>query len=141
MSKAAVNPTIKTLELSTLNRAALLDLWREAFSRPPPKHISVDFMQRAISFEQQSRSERRISKQTLRRLRAIAKGGAPAANTVTSLKPGTHLMREWNGRTYQVEVVGDGFVMDRKTYRSLSAIAKRITGAHWSGPRFFGISS
>ena len=141
MSKAAVNPNINAPELKTLDRAAHLDLWCEVFGRPPPKHISIGFMQRAISFEQQSRSERRISKQTLRRLKAIAKGGAPSTNTVTSLKPGTHLMREWNGRTYQVEVVGDGFVMDRKTYRSLSAIAKRITGAHWSGPRFFGISS
>jgi len=140
MSKVAVSPNIKTLELSILDRAALLDQWREAFGRPPPKHISVGFMQRAIRFEQQCSSERRTSKQTLRRLRAIANGGAPAANTATPLKPGTHLMREWNGRTYQVEVIKDGFVMDGKTYRSLSAIAKRITGAHWSGPRFFEIS-
>ena len=56
-----------------------------------------------------------------------------------ALKPGTRLMREWNGRTYQVEVVLGGFVMEGRTYRSLSAIAKHITGAHWSGPRFFGI--
>jgi hypothetical protein len=49
-------------------------------------------------------------------------------------------MREWNGRTYQVEVIRDGFVMDGRTYKSLSAIAKRITGAHWSGPRFFGLT-
>ena len=140
MSKAAVIPSVKAFELATLDRVTLLDLWHEVFGRPPPKHISIGFMQRAISFEQQCASERRVSKQTLRRLRAIAKGGALETNTATSLKPGTHLMREWNGRTYQVEVVGDGFVMDGKTYKSLSAIAKRITGAHWSGPRFFGVS-
>lgn len=52
---------------------------------------------------------------------------------------GTRLVREWNGRTHVVEVTQDGFVMDGKNYRSLSAIAKRITGAHWSGPRFFGL--
>lgn len=140
MSKVAVSPNIKTLDLSMLDRTALLEQWREIFGRPPPKHISVSFMQRAISFEQQCRSERRVSKQTLRRLRAITKGGVQAVNTAIPLTPGTHLMREWNGRTYQVEVVGDGFLMDGKTYRSLSAIAKHITGAHWSGPRFFGIS-
>ena len=54
-------------------------------------------------------------------------------------RPGTRLVREWNGRTHVVDVIEDGFVFDGKTYRSLSAIAKRITGAHWSGPRFFGL--
>ncbi len=55
------------------------------------------------------------------------------------LSEGTHLVREWNGRTYQVEVTKSGYVMDGKTYRSLTAIARRITGANWSGPRFFGL--
>jgi hypothetical protein len=54
-------------------------------------------------------------------------------------RPGTRLVREWNGRSHFVDVSEDGFVFDGKTYRSLSAIAKRITGAHWSGPRFFGL--
>jgi hypothetical protein len=48
-------------------------------------------------------------------------------------------MREWNGRMHLVDVTDNGFVFDGKTYRSLSAIARRITGAHWSGPRFFGL--
>ncbi len=55
------------------------------------------------------------------------------------LAPGTQLVREWNGRTWQVEVVKGGFVCRGKRYQSLSAIAKTITGAHWSGPRFFGL--
>ena len=53
--------------------------------------------------------------------------------------PGARLIREWNGRRYMVEVVDGGFVMDGKPYRSLTAIAFRITGARWSGPRFFGL--
>jgi hypothetical protein len=48
-------------------------------------------------------------------------------------------MREWNGRIHVVDVVADGYRLDGKTYRSLSAVAKRITGTHWSGPRFFGL--
>jgi hypothetical protein len=53
--------------------------------------------------------------------------------------PGARLIREWNGRRYVVEVTDAGFVMDGKIYRSLTAIAFRITGVKWSGPRFFGL--
>jgi hypothetical protein len=67
-----------------------------------------------------------------------AKSNKPS---VLSIRAGTHLVREWNGRTYQVEALENGFRLDGKTYRSLSAIAKKITGAHWSGPRFFGLES
>ena len=56
-----------------------------------------------------------------------------------TLSPGTRLMREWNGRTYVVDVVEGGFVLDGRTYTSLSAVAIHITGTHWSGPRFFGL--
>ena len=55
------------------------------------------------------------------------------------MRLGTRLVREWQGRTYAVTVTEDGFNFDGETYGSLSAIAQRITGAHWSGPRFFGV--
>lgn len=55
------------------------------------------------------------------------------------VRPGSRLIREWNGRTHIVDVAETGYVFDGKTYRSLTAIAKRITGVHWSGPRFFGL--
>jgi hypothetical protein len=71
------------------------------------------------------------SNSTRRSNRSLIQAPAP--------RPGTRLVREWNGRTHVVDVSEDGFVFDGKTYRSLSAIAKRITGAHWSGPRFFGL--
>jgi len=61
-----------------------------------------------------------------------------AARRVT-LSPGTRLVRDWNGRRHCVDVGDKGFIFDGKTYRSLSAIAEKITGAHWSGPRFFGL--
>lgn len=94
----------------------------------------MGFMEKVFAFERQCMADRRISKQTLRSLKAIARDGVSAGNPATSLKRGTYLMREWNGRSYQVEVVSGGFVMDGKTFSSLSAIAKHITGAHWSGP-------
>jgi hypothetical protein len=100
----------------TATGPVLHDLWRETFGLPSAKHLSAVFLQKAIA------SGKRV---------LVASAGA--------LQPGTCLMREWNGRTYRVEVVEDGFVMDGRAYRSLSAIAKRITGAQWSGPRFFGL--
>ena len=56
-----------------------------------------------------------------------------------SLKPGTRLVREWRGVTHTVLVHADGFEWNGKRYRSLTVIAREITGAHWSGPRFFGL--
>lgn len=96
-------------------------------------------MIKAIGFEMQCDTLGGIPKSIERQLRSIASDRTSRAPAVTSIKPGTHLMREWNGRTYQVEVTADGYVLDGTTYRSLSAIAKRIAGAHWSGPRFFGL--
>lgn len=57
-----------------------------------------------------------------------------------ALKPGGRLIREWNGVTHVVDVLDDQFVWKSNSYRSLSAIAREITGAHWSGPRFFGLT-
>ena len=65
---------------------------------------------------------------------------APTLVTPAMLRPGTRLVREWNGRTYVADVVEDGFVMDGKVYGSLTACARRITGTAWSGPRFFGLA-
>ena len=68
--------------------------------------------------------------------RLLAKSSAlPAA----SLRPGTRLVRSWNGETYSVLVTDDGYVFNDQTFGSLSSIAKAITGAKWSGPRFFGL--
>ncbi|MEH6835743.1 DUF2924 domain-containing protein [Falsihalocynthiibacter arcticus] len=122
------------------DRATCLEVWRQVFDAPPPKRLSVGFLRKAILHEQQCQKHGRVPKQTLRRLQVMASGKMPNTCSTSSLKPGAHLMREWNGRTYQVEVVTQGFVMDGLTYKSLSAIAKRITGAHWSGPRFFGLT-
>ncbi|WP_170441370.1 DUF2924 domain-containing protein [Ruegeria arenilitoris] len=122
-------------DISAFDRAECLDRWREVFGRPPPKYLSPQFMKRVLIWEIQNRALGGVSLKTTRRLNQIASGKTLPATT----KPGSHLIREWNGRTYQVEVVDGGYVMDRKTWRSLSAIARHITGARWSGPRFFGV--
>ena len=122
-------------EIDSLDRAQCMDRWRETFGRPPPKYLSPQFMKRVLIWETQNEALGGVSVKTTRRLNQIASGKA----LPTTAKPGSHLIREWNGRTYQVEVVDGGYVMDGKRWRSLSAIARHITGAHWSGPRFFGV--
>lgn len=118
-----------------LDRSGCLRRWREMFGRPPPKHLSPQFMKRVLIWETQNRLLGGVSAKTTRRLKKIAAGRSVPARA----KPGSHLIREWNGRTYQVEVIDGGYVMDGRIWRSLSAIARHITGAHWSGPRFFGV--
>ncbi|MBO6540457.1 MAG: DUF2924 domain-containing protein [Rhizobiaceae bacterium] len=72
-----------------------------------------------------------------------AAGRAPRSSEAPMIKPrptpGTRLMREWNGRMHVVDITEDGILFEGKLYRSLTAVARRITGTHWSGPRFFGL--
>ena len=75
----------------------------------------------------------------LERVAAPSKAVQASARKSAELTPGTRLIREWNGRTIAVEVPEGGFVWEDRTYRSLSEIAREVTGAHWSGPRFFGL--
>ncbi|MEM8980846.1 MAG: DUF2924 domain-containing protein [Pseudomonadota bacterium] len=122
-------------EIDSLDRDGCLNLWREMFGRSPPKYLSPQFMRRVLMYETQSRALSGFSRTTEQRLKKAAAG----AQSAPRAKPGARLVREWNGRTYQVEVVEGGYVMDGKSWRSLSAIARHITGARWSGPRFFGV--
>jgi hypothetical protein len=68
---------------------------------------------------------------------ASASGRGSSRKVSTKLSPGTHLIRQWQGRTHMVEVTSTGFLYQGQRYRSLSAIARLITGTRWSGPRFF----
>jgi hypothetical protein len=82
---------------------------------------------------------------TDRRLRTIANATADGDHsnrrTAPTLQPGVRLVREWNGVNHMVEVIEGGFIWNGDRHRSLSAIARAITGARWSGPRFFGLTS
>lgn len=97
-------------------------------------------MQNAIAYEQQCKPAGGLSTATRRALKQIARGKEVASAAHTTLSPGARLVREWNGRSYHVDVVEGGFSMDGRTWPSLSAIAKHITGTTWSGPRFFGLT-
>ena len=145
MSLAQLPVTLKELPealaaLETADRAALLDLWREVVGAPPPKNLSLPFLRRALAFELQRQALGEPKVRTLEDLSRIAAGSEPRASVGTRLRPGAKLVREWQGRTWTVEVIDNGFLMAGQRYLSLSAIARKITGARWSGPRFFGLT-
>lgn len=94
-------------------------------------------MKRVLLWKTQTSHLGDVSKTTQRALKAISCGKSPGPIA----NPGAQLIREGNGRTYQVQIFEGGYVMDDKTWASLTAIAKHITGTHWSGPPFFGLSS
>ena len=130
-------------DLDNMERAELRVAWEDDIGRPPPQRASENYMRSVLAYRIQERAGPRLSKATKRELERIArsleKGETPKATP--QLKPGTKLMREWNGIMHEVLVLDDGFEHRGKAYPSLSAVAKEITGAHWSGPRFFGLTS
>ncbi|MEY1556659.1 DUF2924 domain-containing protein [Yoonia sp. R2331] len=117
--------------------------WLKLTGAAPGRHLSATFLRKAIAFEWQCSVMGGQSAGVKRQLRRQIAGGArngAASAARPILTPGTQLVREWNGRIYRVDVTFDGFEMEGQPYQSLSAIAKRITGAGWSGPRFFGLN-
>ena len=133
------------MENSYPAREHLIAAWQQHFGRPPPKGLSSRLMHLACEYRRQVQEQGGLSKAKLRVLRSYAQMSAsmnaalPATPSPAPLKVGTRLVREWRGRTHVVEVFNAGLVYDGKSYRSLSEIARAITGARWSGPRFFGV--
>jgi hypothetical protein len=116
--------------------------WRRLNHAEPPR-ISRDLLVLALGYRLQEIAHGGLGKSTRRKLQTMAKAlrttGRVGPTPNLSLKPGARLVREWRGRTYTVTVTEDGFEYAGKNYPSLTKIAKKITGAHWSGPRFFGL--
>ncbi|MEM8572794.1 MAG: DUF2924 domain-containing protein [Pseudomonadota bacterium] len=124
-------------DLEAMSRRDLLPLWQQVFGGPVPKGLSQSILRRFLAFELQTRRQGGLSTKVQKALKKDP-GAEPKAQTA-ALKPGGRLLREWNGTTHVVDVTEDGFLWEGETWRSLSAIARAITGAHWSGPRFFGL--
>ena len=117
--------------------------WRRLYHTGPPLGLSRDLMIRGLADKLQQRARGGPSRASQRRLQTLAgefEKGARSFDPGIILKTGATLVRQWRGRTHTVLVREDGFEYDGQHYRSLTAIAEQITGAHWSGPRFFGVS-
>ena len=128
----------RLLALSELNRAGLRADWAAAFGRSPPNHVSLIFMRKALIWHAQAEMYGGLKAAHRKLLAKVAlEGEASAAKAKVSV--GAQLVREWNGRRYLVNVKANGFELDGQSFKSLSAVARHITGAQWSGPRFFGV--
>ncbi|HZP08274.1 DUF2924 domain-containing protein [Methyloceanibacter sp.] len=118
--------------------------WRRLYRSQPPR-LSRDLLVRAIAYRIQELRYGGLSKATSRKLAALVQArrsdGEITPEVAQRIRAGARLVREWNGRTHSITVEEDGFTYAGRTYRSLSAIARDITGARWSGPRFFGLVS
>ena len=117
--------------LLTMPRKQLQQEWARVHGEPAP-NLSADLLRLGIAYRLQEKTRRGLSRTAVFQLQE-GRAGRPA------IKPGTRFVRSWNGRTVSVEAQADGFVFEDRVYPSLSAIAREVTGAHWSGPRFFGL--
>ena len=134
-------------ELAQLEGQTIFELrqeWRRLHQVVPPMRLSRDLLIRGILYKLQERALGGLSKSILRKLSQA--GLEPAAGKRSSapsiaFKPGTRLVREWHGVTYTVVIHADGVEWKGQRYPSLSVVARQITGARWSGPRFFALKT
>jgi hypothetical protein len=129
--------------LPILNRTELRELWRDSYGSDPPEKISDLLLRQAIAHRLQVKrfggldfSTRRALKQVLEQSGANRLNSSSEGNRVPN---GTVLVREWHGATHQVTATGKGLLYQGKLFRSLSEVAREITGTRWSGPLFFGL--
>lgn len=154
--------------LADLPRSDLVARWQSIFGCLPPRGVKRGLLELAVAWHLQTRHfgglsssvKRRLKKLTIQQQAVLLQSANAREGTSSSgltdqslpstlakppaasrLSIGTRLVREWHGRTHHVDVIEGGFLFEGKTHASLSAIARKITGAHWSGPRFFGLCS
>ena len=146
MVKPAAPRAIES-EINRFRSLALEELrgeWRRLYASEPPQ-ISRELLILGLGYRLQEIDQGGLGRATRRKLQTIVKNlrktGRVGPTPSLALKPGARLVREWRGRAYTVTVTGDGFEYAGMCYSSLTKIAKKITGAHWSGPRFFGLLS
>ncbi|MBV9309454.1 MAG: DUF2924 domain-containing protein [Solirubrobacterales bacterium] len=129
--------------LPELDLSELRQHWRALYKSDASPHLSRELLLRAVAYRIQEIALGGLRPARQRQLRQIAQQfnetGEIRRRARAELNSGTRLVREWRGRTYEVLVLDDGFSWQGTAYRSLSALARKITGTAWSGPLFFGL--
>jgi DUF2924 family protein len=129
--------------LSALSLQALRERWRALYGNPAPRSLRRGLLIRAVAYQLQVKAFGGLSATTKKKLREIAvaarEGRFDPAVIGPRVKPGTRLIRVWQGETHSVLVLEDGFEWNGTRYRSLSLVAKTITGTNWNGWTFFGV--
>jgi Protein of unknown function (DUF2924) len=132
-------------QLPGFSRQQLLDLWRKLYGRPAEPGIRRELLVPFLAYRMQEHAYGPLKPSTRSELRRIARGlekptGSTELRKRPRIKPGTHLIRKWRGETHEVAAAVSGYEYRGTTYRSLSEIARKITGTRWSGPAFFGLN-
>ena len=125
--------------LATMTPVDLRSEWQTVLNEGAPD-LPASLLRRALAHRLQEQAQGGLPAAVQRMLAMLS--ADPAAGPLEPeirLKPGTRLLREWNGKLHAVQVTADGLMFEERRYASLSHIAREITGAHWSGPRFFGL--
>ena len=139
----AQNVAARLEALEQMDHAALRAEWRRLYRTHPPKHVSRDLLMLGVAWKIQEQAYGGLGAATKRRVADLAKtlerDGDVTRSRVARVRPGAKLVREWRGETHIVIVREDGFEWKGRHWRSLSVVAREITGGHWSGPRFFGL--
>jgi hypothetical protein len=137
--------TKRLASLPKLSKPAVFELWRQLFKKEPPPEVRKDLMIRVVAHRLQEQEGGRLSDAGCRRLRQLAATFEADPGAVVStrplVKPGTRLVRQWEGQVHVVEVEPEGFSYKGARYENLSEIARLITGTRWSGPAFFGLKA
>ena len=125
----------RLVELERMSKGDLKDRWAKLTGHPAPK-VSENMLQLAVAYELQAKAFGGLSRKTKQRLDRVA-----AAKTETKdIRPGMRLAREFGGKVHVVTIGDDGAICwNDKEWRSLSEVARAITGTRWSGPAFFGL--
>lgn len=127
--------------LAGLDLSGLTSRWRRLFVRVPPPGLSRALLHRALAYRIQAQALGDLDRETLRALTRMAGEGGEVIPLpeLRARKPGTLLVREWQGAMHSVMVLEKGFAWNGKSFSSLSEVALAITGTKWNGPRFFGL--
>ena len=142
MNRQSTEPTAVEAEVDrirSLGIAALRARWRLMFGGAPPPGLTKDIIRRVIAHRIQEDAFGGLDRDTIKLLDRLARGEKTRTELNRRLKPGTILVREYQGKRHTVTVVPDGLLWEGTTYTSLSTIARAITGTAWNGPRFFGL--
>ena len=137
--KSAAEIEVEIEHIRSLPIDEIRALWRQTFKLQPPTALGKDMLGRMISYHIQEKALGGLSRASLRFLDDIGRGKPDVETTRRRLKPGTVLVREYQGERHSVVVASDGFVWREETYPSLSTIARLVTGTNWNGPKFFGL--
>jgi hypothetical protein len=163
--RGKIDIATEVVALGDLSRVELAALWEKTYKCAPPPGVRQELLIRSAAWHVQAKrlggcsaETRRLLKDAMERVekKLVERTGATTVSSDQTgddivvvpsnpkrqrrrLLPGARLLRDWNGRTHVVDVLETGFAFEAKVYPSLSAIAHKITGAHWSSPRFFGL--